>query len=427
MALRSSASITYTGSIAIVPPGLNGVPVKENSSFSKDLPFLSSVIKWDKPLEVPSQFTGNTLQTLLSNSGVYKVNTSVIVEYAGETVKNLLGRIPQFSVEIRDTSNRRAIHTASPTVSVTRIGLPDTLTFDNVGNAPILPGTNYRGQKVTLENIGIPVKGIFTYTINDWKFAYVRVVLNIEVILNCTGDNLEKRICVDYCQKNMKVCSNEYFEHCFPQKIGTSNVCQNFVADYIQQFEPNSTIDNGLMTYCKKYKGINNLLSNGSQKDIDLCACHLDPKQYDNLSKSLIQAFPNLKEFPNIGIVQPCMLPECASSNYKSTKTGKKCAIPQCLNIGAIGIDGNVSKSNVTVNQNVEGCANIGSSGNNVRPIPPNNNDKPVTPVTPDNQEEEEEDKPKINWTLIGIIAAIAILLLIIIAVVVIMMRRKSK
>jgi hypothetical protein len=147
--------------------------------------------------------------------------------------------------------------------------------------------------------------------------------------------------------------------------IGTDSNCQNYVQNYIIANGPIAQFDNGLDSYCSsKYKGFGDLFNSGTgttgntgnQTDQQLCACHMPEKQYENFETQLNGLYPS---FGNLGLVDECLLPQCASSQYKSTITTATCKLPQCINIASFTNEGTFNNSSVTITQSGGACANL--------------------------------------------------------------------
>lgn len=187
--------------------------------------------------------------------------------------------------------------------------------------------------------------------------------MNLEVL--CSELNLEQAICSQYCTTNLTSCVNDMVLYCFTppsgqsaanMPIGTSLICQEFVQNYIQQNGPLAQFDQGLNSYCStKYQGFGDLFDSNNQTDQELCACHMPAAQYAAFEQQLTQLYPG---FQNLGVVDECLLPQCASSQYKSTVTTAKCNLPQCINIASFNNNGTFNQSSVTINQS-SNCANI--------------------------------------------------------------------
>ena len=88
-------------------------------------------------------------------------------------------------------------------------------------------------------------------------------------------------------------------------------------------------------------------------------------EQYQNFEAQIDKDYPGLG---NLGIEDRCLVPQCASSVYKSVQTGAVCNVPKCLIINSFNNNGTFDNSTVNVNNNAPGCADI-TGGN----IPPSN------------------------------------------------------
>lgn len=219
------------------------------------------------------------------------------------------------------------------------------------------------------------------------------LTLGIQVTANCTGSNLDfNTFCQQYCLSYPDKCVNEFVSYCLPPNssnlpITSSIPCQSFIKDYIQNTNPTSVIDESLSYFCKKKfggekgdgGGFTKLFTTGTQVEQDLCACNLPDYQYKNLEDQLGKAYPGYQEiFSTFGFVDRCLLPQCASSAYKTVVTGSKCKIPQCINIINFNNDGTFDNSNIVIDQHSDGCANISGGV----PSPPDSG-VPLSPVQP--------------------------------------------
>jgi hypothetical protein len=80
---------------------------------------------------------------------------------------------------------------------------------------------------------------------------------------------------------------------------------------------PQAEIDTRMHDYCSTYKGFGDLFNADStvktpeQRMVDeqLCACNMNEALYDNFEKELVKNYPG---YGNLGIVNKCMLPQCA-------------------------------------------------------------------------------------------------------------------
>ena len=204
------------------------------------------------------------------------------------------------------------------------------------------------------------------------------ITINISLVITCGGDNLNSGFCKAYCYKsgsvpkeNFNVCLQPYISYCFASdnligKVdGTGSPvgpCYGFFDEFINSKTGpgiNITINTKLSEYCKKYKGINDLITNGNSTDQDLCGCNLNPTQYTNLENSIFAAFPN---YANVtGISSPCLLPQCISSPLIHSKD--PCPLPACVVITEINNEGSIV-GNINTTGNAK-CANITGNGGN--------------------------------------------------------------
>lgn len=230
------------------------------------------------------------------------------------------------------------------------------------------------------------------YIAKDYSF---KLTLNFTLTVNCTGKYLGFPICIETCKKCDKescVCDQSYIDYCLPitssitvldptgpqelinpPPIADSTVCQNFISGLIVNTGPNARVDQGLNDYCQaKYKGFGDLFNgNPNQVDVQLCACHMPNQQYQNFEDQIDKDYPGLG---NLGIEDRCLVPQCASTAYKSEQTGAICHVPKCLIINSFNNNGTFNNSTVTVNTNASGCADI--SGGNIPPSPTQNRDR---------------------------------------------------
>lgn len=257
---------------------------------------------------------------------------------------------------------------------------------------------------------GLP--GCICYDATDYSFT---LTLIFTLSVECIDQNLGTPICIEACQKCDKescICKLSFIDYCLPitppqitlldptglqelikpPPIANSTVCQNFISDLIANVGPDARVDQGLNNYCQaKYKGFGDLFNgNPNQVDVQLCACHMPNQQYQNFEDQIDKDYPGLG---NLGIEDRCLVPQCASSVYKSVQTGSICNVPKCLIINSFNNNGTFDNSTVNVNTNAAGCADI--TGGNISP--------------------SSKDKDRII-----IIAAVALLLLLIILIIII-------
>ena len=201
------------------------------------------------------------------------------------------------------------------------------------------------------------------YAFNNMQLSYT---INLQVGM-CNSKSIDNPQCVNYCITNPNICKNDYIDYCFSytnndpttMPIGSNTpsgtVCRNFV----QNNGPVVEFDNGLKTYCAakyKGKGFGDLFNDpNNQPDIDLCACHMPEEQYQSFAQEIFKTYEG---FGSIGLINQCLVPQCASGGFKSTITTKTCPLPACLNIVTFNNDGTFNNSDVTINQTSD-CANI--------------------------------------------------------------------
>lgn len=229
--------------------------------------------------------------------------------------------------------------------------------------------------------------GCVCHDAKDYSFT---ITLTFSLEVNCNGEFLGFPICLaacDKCDPESCVCKESYIDYCLPIQppqislldptgpqelidpppIADSTVCQNFISNLIANDGTDARVDQGLNTYCQaKYPGFGALFNdNPNQIDVELCACHMPNQQYQNFEDQINKDYPGLGA---LGINDRCLVPQCASSVYKSVQTGDVCNVPKCLIINSFNNNGTFDNSTVNVNNNAPGCADI-SGGN----IPPSN------------------------------------------------------
>lgn len=203
---------------------------------------------------------------------------------------------------------------------------------------------------------------------------FVNIILTYTVNLQvgiCNVQSIDNPQCVNYCRNNPKNCNNDYITYCFSgdpanMPIGANTASGNACRDFVKNNGPSSEFDQGISTYCAaKYKGFGDLFNRtDNQIDQDLCACHMPAEQYTAFEQEISA---NYVGFGNLGFIDQCLVPNCASSPFKTTTIGQACKLPACLNIATFTNDGTFDNSTVTINQSTAGCANIkpvGSGGN---------------------------------------------------------------
>jgi hypothetical protein len=181
----------------------------------------------------------------------------------------------------------------------------------------------------------------------------------LRVTVVCSGSDLEQGTCLAYCTDIQSAVADTCYDaarsFCFPDAsfmpVGVSKFCQDYFARWIAENSPNTQLDADFSRYCQPYAGNMGLLINAktSRTEKDLCACHLspDPEIYDKYYHQLLGDY----QLPASSAPEPCYLPDCASSPYKSTRTGKVCEAPACLNVANFDAEGNVV---VNVDQQIQ-------------------------------------------------------------------------
>ena len=351
-------------------------------------------------------YTGTITQNIFSNAS-FQGNKAVVfnsimttpITWAVKTNSTLIGSTLQtlaqnplfknivYNAGITITGSQYYDDSSYPTTDVLLQFMPPTipLLINKSYSAPS-PGSLGTGQYNVSDTFSIPsypggislhvynkchsgLAGCAQYSATNYTFVFN---LNITLTVDCTGQNLNNDFCSQYCTVNSDKCISDYVGYCLPSDgitppITSSKPCQDFIANYIQNSGPMSQIDNSLNNYCQsKYAGFGDLFSSTSLLDQNLCACHMPQKQYQNFEAQLEQTYPN---FGNLGVVAQCMVPNCASSPYKSVITTGKCNLPQCLNITDFNNNGTFDHSNVVINQNSK-CANLVGSSPSPAPTP---------------------------------------------------------
>ena len=200
--------------------------------------------------------------------------------------------------------------------------------------------------------------------------------LFVSVTVTCeTLEDLESGFCFNYCKDQNPVIQNQclpvYEKNCLIDKnsegnlksnlnIFTSEACQSFISQNIQNIGPNSDIDNALDAACKtNFVGFVDLEAQPAAI-VEICACHMNPTLYDELRKSILDEFP---QFAAIAEKERCLYPKCVDSPYTTVNIGKQCMVPKCINIADITNKGTI-KGGTQIIQSAE-CANLDSGGGN--------------------------------------------------------------
>lgn len=377
---------SYTGYSSVMIVYNETIPA-DTSTVYLTLPGMATKsITWDQSA-IPVALQNASLSSLANIKGIkYQLDTYVIIN--GERGFDLRSAVFT-DVNIKDTIGTQF---ASRVIASHPISNPlSGIAVWNYG-MPIVPGAPVANWSSVLSN-AVSVNGdnpeftILTemsYNIsNDTGVAYEATEYTLEIItrafvaLNCTGTNLTTQVCQDFCQNNLEVCYSDYVSYCFPDNIGKEITCRNYFGQYIEKNGPSEAIGSKLSTYCSTYKGFADLFNADSKVktqrqrliDSQLCACNMSDAAYAAFSKELTEKYPG---YGNLGIVNKCMVPQCASSSFPSVPIPKGgCKVPNCINISVFDNNGTFDDSTVVLNQN-SNCADItGNKG----PIPPSPND----------------------------------------------------
>lgn len=211
-------------------------------------------------------------------------------------------------------------------------------------------------------------------TCNAYEAQNVTLVMTVNVTLTITceaGSQLDNvnGFCYNYCisnitTKNLQDCYSEYRNYCLVNNTDPSNInifnnqtCLLFFKNYFGQIGPNATTDNDLEIPCSAkfpFPSIDAYNKEVNQNIVDICACHLPKQNYVNLRNSLVEQFPGFQYDPED---ERCLFPPCSSSSFLTTKIGKVCVVPACINLASVTNNGDLDNSKVTINQSAD-CAN---------------------------------------------------------------------
>lgn len=325
-----------------------------NGYFDQSLDFASVPINWQG--QVIPQLAGKSLIQLITVP-IYQLMYSANVRITGQQYF-CGGSIPEttFTLTVRRGDKYTRTYQADTSRGIAGCGIDG----DHAGQYNVNSTFNISSDPIQIHMQQYNTSGSKSYGATNYTFI---LTLNIMVAINCTGSNLNNDLCSQYCLANPGACVSDQISYCLsgPNPPITTNLpCQDFIANYIQNNGPIAQIDNAIGNYCqKKYKGFGDLFGSGNVLDMELCACHMPKEQYQNFEQELVKLYPG---FGNIGLVDQCLLPQCASSRFKSLTTGVVCDLPQCLNIASFRNDGTFDNSTVIINQNSK-CANIISGG----------------------------------------------------------------
>jgi hypothetical protein len=393
--LSQSDPTISTYSIAFIPTGYNNQSVYE-SDYPKTYDFSSL---YNQPVNA---FNGQTINDILNNPQYHdtKIN-SINISLSG----NHYYDCSDGTIVIMNIYDKSGNNIDNFSYGDNPPGLQSGTSYfnimGNIINPPIL-------DRYTL-NFYRFYKACKSYPFNNVILTFI---VNMQVGL-CNAQSIGKLQCIAYCSnpKYADNCKADYINYCFSftnndpttMPIGTNTpsgvACQNFIKDN----GPTAAFDEGIRKYCSaKYGGFGDLFNSNNELDKNLCACHMPEPQYTAFQAEIAK---NYIGFGNLGFINQCLVPQCASSDFKTTVIGKACELPACLNIATFTNQGTFDNSNVTINQNISGCANI-------KPI-----SGPNPPPNPNNL--------TWLWVTIGVILGIIILAIIIILIVMYSRKRR--
>jgi hypothetical protein len=339
--------------------------IQPNNTFTFDVNLLNQTIDWEG--NVPPTILNSTLQDVINNPS-FVTTTRTLISVSGSQQYNVAGT-PTINFTFTNSNNTQAqLTVTSPVPGASCLDVfPQTAFYDpnnTITSEALLNFIPIRGQGILFNAQGFSSTGA-RCVLPPAQYQGQNINVNVLVIITaspeCVGSVLESETCMRICALNRQSCLPNYLSYCFPDLIRTNQVCQNFISDYIQNVGTSSDIDSSLNEYCaRKYQGFGDLFNNTNNlTDQQLCACHMPQQQYDNYTQQLEQEFPG---FTRLGIVDRCLLPQCASSSFKSTQTTQQCNVPQCINIASFSNNGTFDRSSVTINQSGD-CANIVGGG----------------------------------------------------------------
>lgn len=345
--MSTKGKITYT------PFVLNNITIHHNTGeydviIQPTLPsFRNMRIRWDHLPSIPATVADMTFGELISNpvtsSSVFSTSIMISGQQAG------VANGPYTDVTVSDG-----------TISLT----PRFVTFPPASLIP--PGVYDNTYNINsfAPNFGVMTSMSVDNHSKDILYSYdassftITIVIDIDLVISCTGSQLDTPTCVSVCQGGSRACLQNYANYCFPSRIGTDVVCQDYFRDFLENNGPDSIVDTGLSSYCTKYSGFKDLFESNNQTDIDLCACHMGKQQYTNYTNELFKEHPELSAIP--GIIDLCLVPDCLNSPYPAVPIPKGgCKTPSCVVIGEFNNDGTFTNS--TIKENVSGCGGPGS------------------------------------------------------------------
>lgn len=340
----------------------------DNYLFPRDLNFLNNQITWNTP--VPNPLQSRTLNDLINNPLV-KLSYSINVKVSGGQTANVQSR-PTVDMYFTDGNNGTYFkrYQASPGSGypifpeMRYYEVNDSFTeapfVDGPCSGRICPITYPTRLSLTAYNReGTP--GFLCYAALQFS---VELTLTISVSIECSGDALNSSLCgQNYCliPGNYDTCFDDMSQYCLNPnnpEIINSETCQTYFSNILTSRGPRREVDDLLNQYCqRKFNGFRDLFEKGTAIEQDICACHMQPEQYQTLVDQIQRDYTGL---PAALLGNPkCLLPQCNRSSFKSIDIGgPQCASPACLNISSFTNEGNFSDSIVNIIQQGE-CVNV--------------------------------------------------------------------
>lgn len=269
----------------------------------------------------------------------------------------------------------------------------DSAVVDTMGNTTTFPefadnpgGFHSGNTTINYNNTITGITSLDNFTMNfqrynsnsctDYNFENIIVtfILTIQVGV-CNAYSIDNQACLNYCNNgttNLQACYPSYYQYCFTPTIAGNNSsmpigsdpnCYNFFANYIGNVGTSQVVDNGIASYCQStFRGFQDLFNGyASENQMKLCACHMNSSDYQTFATQLYNNFNGLS---NLGLVNECLVPQCANTPIKSATTTSTCRTP-CINIvDFTNNNGNFNNSTVQIYQNVSGCANVTNNTN---------------------------------------------------------------
>lgn len=192
----------------------------------------------------------------------------------------------------------------------------------------------------------------------------VTIDLTFDVVatLDCNQSLLGTPLCTEWCLDHADDCFQRMNDYCFGESGDpTSDVCVEYFRSYLGNKDRpmRNPLSSNLASYCQSsYDSLGALHNNGSDRDKELCACHMPTQDYVDFKNDLFSAYPSAG---NLSLAAAnCFYPPCATTAFKTPSiSASGCKGPQCFNITSFDISGRVDRSDITVNQETRGCGEI--------------------------------------------------------------------